>query len=74
MMIHKLGLVGTQKNCSVLIISPLVALMMNQAAIRANHFGPQLRVSLFLLAPNLCTKDNLDGLIDHLMSSTHVGL
>ena len=36
---HKLGLIGTEKTCSVSIISPLVALMMDQPVIHESLGG-----------------------------------
>ena len=57
MMDHKLGRVGSEKSCSVLIISPLVALMMYQPVIHgAQSFWIQIvlnRCNNFLLALNL---------------------
>ena len=46
--ITKLDLVGTEKSCSTLIISPLVALMMNQSILFAklNHLDPNCTVKV----------------------------
>ena len=57
----KLGLVGTEKSCSVSIISPLVALMMDQLVIRKTQsfWIPILlnKCNACLLGLNLCTND-----------------
>ena len=47
---HKLVLVCTEKSCSALIISPLVALMMDQPVIRDPNYTEQVYCSF------ACTK------------------
>ena len=63
---HKLGLVGTEKSCSVSIISPLVALMMDQPVIcKTQSFWILIlmsRCNACLLGLNLCTNDKLGRL------------
>ena len=66
MMDHKLGLVGTEKSCSVSIISPLVPLMMDQPVIHdaQSSWIPILlnKCNARLLGLNLCTNDKFDCL------------
>ena len=61
MMDWKVGLVGIEKSCSVLIISPLVALMIDQTVIhKAQSFWIPIvlnKCNALLLALNLCTSN-----------------